>query len=232
MKTKLIVAIAIVVSAALQSANALAHDTDLQSWTVLSATGSISKEQNLRWYLEVQPRIGHNANELERLLVRSAVSYGAQPGLSLWLGHGWTPLFVDANFDTEFRDEHRIWEQLQYEDKQDLITTTWRLRQEQRMIEDLERVAHRTRFLIRASSTDPIVGDFGLTAYNEFFVNMNQPLDSQMSGFDRDRVFVGPYRQFGPARFELGLLGEFAKRPNTEPRRIVALVLGLSYKFD
>jgi hypothetical protein len=117
------------------------------------------------------------------------------------LGYAWTPTFMNASHDEDFRNENRIWQQI-------LIKQTWlgldwqhRLRQEQRIIDEAGGTSNRTRYLLRGSYPLATDGTVGLTGYNELFVAENGVAKGPVGGFDRDRFFFGPYLKSGPGRY-------------------------------
>ena len=206
-----------------------AQRSDLQSWTLVTATVKLDPAN--RWFLygEVQPRVGDDISRMERLLIRPALGYNLSEQLSAFVGYAWTPTFMNSSYEGDFRNENRIWQQLLY--KHDLGGLQWqhRLRQEQRIIEDLDAVSNRTRYLLRGSYGLTDDGAFGLTGYNEIFITENGSKKGPVGGFDRDRVFFGPYLRSGSGRFEVGYLGEYARQFGNDSRMINALLLSVNY---
>jgi hypothetical protein len=210
---------------------AFAQKTDFQSWSLLTANISLDSEKKWLLYLEEQVRVGHDFNNLERTLTRPAIGYNYDKNLTFYLGYAWTPTYINTSYDDDFRDEHRIWQQILY--KHTYIGLDWqhRLRQEQRFIDDASSAANRTRYLLRASYKFTDSDTYGLTAYNELFVNLNTVERGPRAGFDRDRFFVGPFFQVDNARYELGYLGEFGKRFGNDDRMINVLFVSANFNF-
>ncbi len=205
--------------------------TDFQDWTLLTAHVKLDDEKKYQLYFEVQPRVGDNWQHMERLLVRPAVVYNLNSSLALYLGYAWTPLFMDSQYRRDYRDENRIWQQVLY--KHSLVGVQWqhRLRQEQRFIEHADGVSNRFRCLLKGSYALTEDGSFGLTGYNELFVTLNSVAGGQWSGYDRDRFFAGPYWIVNNARFEVGYLGEHAKKFGNDERYINALMIFANFNF-
>jgi hypothetical protein len=211
-----------------------ALDNDFQSWTILTASGPLAENGKLRWYFEAQPRIGDDSTDIERLLVRPAIWYKFDNGWSIWAGYGWTPTFLDSQYNDKYRSESRIWTQLMNEHKLGAFDLVHRMRLEQRFIQGFPGVDNRFRYLLRASrelATIDSVGPVGATGYNELFVNLDDAIPGPEPGFDRDRVFLGPYVKYGPMRAELGYLGEYGRRRGDEGRLINAVALALNFTF-
>ena len=231
MKNKLLLGLASLAFALLNSTLALAQKTDFQSWSLLSATVNLDQQKQWFIYAEAQPRIGHDVSRMERLLLRPALGYNLSDKLSAFLGYAWTPTFSNASYDGDFRNENRIWQQLLY--KHDMWGLQWqhRLRQEQRIIEDAGGTSNRTRYLVRGSCGLAGDGSYGLTGYNEVFVTENGTKKGPVGGFDRDRFFFGPYLKSGPGRYEVGYLGEYARQFGNDSRMINALLASASFAF-
>jgi hypothetical protein len=201
---------------------------DTQAWSALIAKFPVADEGRFFGYFEAQPRVGDNVRELERLLVRPAIGYKITPDLSVLLGYGWTPTFMNNKYESDFRDETRIWEQLSYNQHSvfDLFEIEHRFRQEQRFIQHVGNAANRSRYMLKGSLPLNADKNFGLTGYDELFVSLNSVDNGPRAGFDRNRFFVGPYMVMQPLRLELGYLGEYGKRfMGNEERMIHAVAL-------
>ncbi len=186
---------------------ALALDHDLQSWSLFIAQGYAAPK--FRWYGEVQPRVGNDVSELDRLLVRGALGYQLTPAVSLWGGYAWTPLFAP-----EFKDEHRPFEQLLVENRFGPLFLINRTRFEQRFIEGADgpslRARHMLRGVVRLGEGSPL----GVALYDEVFFTLNQPSGAPRRGFDQNRAFVGPnYKLSDVVQVELGYMNNFVNRP-------------------
>jgi hypothetical protein len=205
--------------------------TDFQDWTLLTAHVKLDEAKKYQLYFEVQPRVGDNWQRMERLLIRPALVYNVNPNLGLYLGYAWTPLFMDSQYHRDYRDESRIWQQILY--KHSFVGMQWqhRLRQEQRFIERADGVSNRFRYLLKGSYALSEDGNFGIAGYDEIFVTYNSVDEGPWSGYDRDRFFVGPYWIVDNARYEVGYLGEHAKRFGSDERYISALMVFASFNF-
>ncbi len=195
------------------SPGARAAESDTQHWSLLV----INKQFSRRWlgYFEVQPRIGEHIGALDRLLIRPAFGYRITPKLSVWQGYGWTP-----QFRPDFRGEHRLFQQLLYEDTVGRVSLTSRTRLEERLIENVGGASLRFRSMLRGSL--PISADrkWLLIGYDEFFWNLNSPDGGPVSGFDQNRLFLGLGRQVNPqTRVETGYLLNLINAPDPAPNR-------------
>ena len=161
---------------------------DTQQWTIVTVTKDLSR----RWigYFEVQPRFGENIGNVSQLLVRPAMGYRVNERLTLWSGYAWTPLI-----EPDFKDEHRLWQQALYEERRGKTRLSYRMRLEERFIEDIDETSFRLRNMVRLMY--PISADqrWAAVAYDEVWINLNSTSDGPLSGFDQNWAFVGVNRQ-------------------------------------
>lgn len=211
--------------------SAHAIPTDFQDWTQVTAHVSLNKEKTRQLYFEVQPRVGDHWQRMERLLLLPAFVYNVHPDLRLYLGYTWAPLFMDSHYHRDYRNENRIWQQIVY--RQSFLDLQWqhRLRQEQRFIDRTDGVSNRLRYQLRASYPLARGGDYGLTGFNEIFVNLNSVDRGPSGGYDRDRFFMGPYWTVDNARYEVGYVGEHARIFGSGERYINALMVSANFSF-
>jgi len=208
-----------------------ATPTDFEGWVAASALASLDDAKTYQLYLELQPRIGDDWHRAALLLVRPAVVYNPTNSLSLYAGYAWHPTFYNSNYYYDYRDEQRLWQQVIY--RHDLWGLAWlhRLRQEQRKIEHADGVSNRTRYLIRESYPFTDARDVGITAFEELMVNLNGVNGGPWGGYDRSRFFLGSYWNIGTTRYELGYLGEHAKRFGDDERWVNAIAVSAQYNF-
>ncbi len=212
-------------------ATAVAQQTDLQAWSLVTATVPLSDASRWFVYLEGQARVADDVSRMERLLLRPAAGRNLSASVAVLLGYAWTPTFTNTSYDTDFRSEHRLWQQLVAKHDGGGLTWQHRIRQEQRMIAETSGMSHRTRYLVRASHAPRPGGRIGITGYQELFVTWNTVERGPRAGFDRSRVFVGPFLTSGPVRYEAGYLGEYGRRFGERDRIISALLLSANLTF-
>jgi hypothetical protein len=211
-------------------AGASAQQTDFQSWNTINTNYHL----NEKWLitLETQARFVDDFEKLGSTLVRPALGYNLNEKLTVYLGYAWTPNYTNSEYEDDFRNEHRVWQQVTY--KQNFLGLDWqhRLRQEQRFIEHTDSTtANRTRYALKGSYKFSESDNYGLTGSNEIFVNLNSVDQGPKAGFDRYRYFFGPFFEVGNARYELGYQGEFGKRFGDDDRVINALSLSATFNF-
>jgi hypothetical protein len=212
-------------------ASAVAQQDDVQSWSLVTA--NISLAENSRWflYLEAQARLGDDVSRMERLLLRPAVGHRLSNGVDVFLGYAWTPTFMNTSYESDFRGEHRVWQQAVIRHGGAGLFWQHRIRQEQRMIDETPGTSHRTRHLVRASTMPRQVGRIGVTGYHELFITWNSVDGGPRSGFDRSRLFVGPYLTRDHVRYEAGYVGEYGRRFGDSDRILHALLVSANLAF-
>ena len=182
-------------------------------------------------YVEAQPRIGDNWQRAAAFQGRVAAVYNVSTKLGLYGGYAWTPSFYNSQYHKDYREENRIWEQVMY--RHELVGIQWqhRLREEQRFIERTNGVANRLRYMVKGSYALNDAKDSGLTAFDEFMVNLNSIKNGPWEGYDRNRIFFGPYWMVGGTRYEIGYLGEILKRFGSDERWANVILATASYNF-
>lgn len=193
---------------------ARADETDTQQWTLVTMDADLSK----RWrgYFEIQPRIGGDISKLDRLILRPAIGYRITPKLSLWQGYGWMPLF-----EPEFKEEHRPYQQVLYEDRLGRTSLISRTRLEERFIEGAASAAVRLRSMIRFFH--PISADqrWAAVVSDELFWNLSSTSGGPVAGYDQNRLFLGVSRQVNPKlRVETGYLMNHVNVARTSNNRV------------
>ncbi len=208
---------------------ARAHPHDFEGWLNTNTHIALDHQRQYQLYLEAQPRVADNWQRAATFQGRVALAYTIDRAVSLYLGYAWTPALYDSNYHRDYRDEQRLWQQLTF--RHDLFGLHWqhRLRQEQRMVMRTDGVASRTRYLTRGSYALDQEESFGLTAFNEIMINLNALDNGPWKGYDRNRIFFGPYWVIGPGRYEVGYLGEHLKRFGSDERWAHVLQLSASY---
>jgi hypothetical protein len=210
---------------------ATAHPHDFEGWLNTNAHIAIDEDKRYQFYVEGQPRQGNDFKRSATSQGWVALHYTNSKAVGLYVGYAWTPSFYDSHYHRDYRDEQRIWQQIIY--RHELFGMKWqhRLRQEQRMITRTDEVSNRTRYMLKGSYALSEDGNFGLTGYDEFMVNLNGVQNGPWAGYDRNRIFFGPYWQKGPGRYEVGYLGEHLKRFGSDERWAHVIAINAAYNF-
>lgn len=208
-----------------------ATPSDIEQWTSINAHIALERSETLRLYLELQPRQGDDLRRLGTFQHLAALVISPSESLSLYTGYAWTPYFLNAEYHRDYRDEQRLWQGVTYREK--LAATQWllRLRQEQRIIMRTEGTSNRSRLMLKGSYPLQADEDFGLTWSDEVMYTLNATTGGPVQGYDRNRLFFGPYWRADRTRYEIGYLGEHQKRFGNDERWAHVLVVSMSYNF-
>ncbi len=190
---------------------------DFRLWTNVTAITDLGhlSSRLTRWRLwtEVQNRFRDLAKDedLDQLLVRSALGYEVAKELSVWLGYGYIPVFTEAD---KVVNEHRLWQQLLWSSELDRWSLTSRTRLEQRFIEGAEEPAWRYRQFVRLARPLTRQLPLSLVLWDEVFVHLSSASPTIQTGFDQNRIFAGlGWQVTQPARIEIGYLNQFIDTP-------------------
>jgi hypothetical protein len=210
---------------------ASATPTDTQAWLLVASNIPLESTKQYQLYLEAQPRQGDDLQRASTVQLRTAVTYSFSKHWSSALGYAWTPFLLDTDYHRAYRDEHRTWQGITFSHAG--LGAQWlhRLRQEQRFIENASDVVHRSRYQLRMNLPLSSRGDFGLSIFDEFMVHLTSVEQGPTSGYDRNRIFVGPFWQTNDVRYECGYLGEHAKRFGNDERWVNALLVSVVRSF-
>jgi hypothetical protein len=182
-------------------------------------------------YLEGQPRVGDNWQRAATAQARAALVYNHNSRLGLYAGYAWTPSFYNSSYHRDYRDEQRFWQQAVY--RHDLlgIAVAQRVRQEQRVQMRTAGMGHRFRYMCRAAYGLTHTNDIGVAAFDEIMINLNDVEGGAWRGYDRNRLFLGPYWRVKHVSYEVGYLAEHAKRFGSDERWVHAIVAAVQYSY-
>lgn len=174
--------------------------SDFRLWTPVYLT--VSLPSKFFTYMEVNPRFGDDASNIDQLLLRPAIGYKLTENLSIWQGYAWVGNFNQTHTPPQspFFDENRIWQQVNYTHKFSNFTFLSRTRLEERWIEHADGTAVRFRQMFRVAVPIPPAPEWAFVAYDEIFVNLNTvgavTGKGPGAGIDQNRLFVGINRTF------------------------------------
>ncbi|WP_201739450.1 DUF2490 domain-containing protein [Dokdonia sinensis] len=170
------------------------------SWAMIFTNNRISDKLSI--HAEAQYRNYEFGNNFNQLLLRTALNYDISENAMISFGYGnitTDPTFIDEDIDGIGNfNEHRIYQQLVLRNSVGKLKFSHRYRLEQRFIEDLD-TQHRARYFLRV--TYPLNEKWFLTAYDEVFINLQEPL------FGQNRLYgaVG-YNVNANINFQVGYL--------------------------
>lgn len=207
---------AAVVMAFAPRAEAQTVDHEYQTWLGLFAQGPI--HGRLFFQGDLHYRVYANFTPYAAL-VRPGVAWQLMPGMFVTLGYAWTPSWSQPDQGVEdLIDEHRLWEQWQYEFP--LATGALRLQLRTRLEERWRPsvggdTGVRFRQMVRVTVPLGASGRWVLAAWDELFFGLNDTDWRQRQGFDQNRAFGGVGYWFVPGalRVEAGYFNQYVQRP-------------------
>lgn len=181
---------------------------DAQIWTGLVSTARLGQSDSgpSLWLDAHLRRSGTGTVHI----LRPAIGWGHKGWLSAWAGYAWIPVLPDEG-DTAH--EHRLWQQLIVQRGAGQLSLQLRSRFEERFSPGSEDVGFRLREFGRAGWALKEDGDYGLVAWDEIFLGLNQTDWGAPAGFDQNRLFAGVFvKADANLRLELGYLSVYLNR--------------------
>ena len=160
-----------------------AVENDLGLWTPVFITLPINKRFSSQ--LEINPRLQDNVTQFHQLFIRPALTYHLSDKLSLTQGYSWNPLFHP------FKNNQRIWQQVQLSNDFSKLKLGNRFRLEERFIENVSGVPIRGRYRIGTWIPLDKEKKWTFVTWDEIFVNFNSRSHGPQGGFDRNWLFAG-----------------------------------------
>ncbi len=208
----------------LSSTPSLATSEDTGFWT--TTTGTLSPSDLWRVGMTVQTRSLNDFGDLERTVLRPAISY--KIAKKTWVTAGYDAHFIELPTD---RLEQRAWQQWLTIVPLQFVSLSARVRLEERFIEDIDGTAVRLRLNGRADF--PIEGSkWKLTLSNEYFIGLNDLNPGPNDGFDQNRAYVGVSRPLSETlSLRLGYQNQYINRSGgSEDLMVHQLMIGVSVK--
>ena len=154
-------------------------EDELGAWYMVFNTSRVSEKLSI--HAEAQFRFFETASNFNQLLLRTGLNYHISDKAIATFGYGY--INTDGTFEDfpgeENSNEHRIFEQFILKNKVGKFAFEHRYRIEQRFIDfgDTNDTQHRGRY--RLQVTFPIDDHWFLNAYDEVFINFQEPIFGQ-----------------------------------------------------
>ncbi len=154
-------------------------EDDLGAWYMYFGTNQLTDQLSI--HSEAQFRFYETASSFNQLLLRTGLNYHINANAIATLGYGY--ISTDGTFedipDEENTKEHRIFEQFILKNTVGKFKFEHRYRLEQRFISTQidDFTEHRARY--RLQLTYPINDTWFLNAYDEVFINLQEPVFGQ-----------------------------------------------------
>lgn len=213
-----------------------AAESNFATWTAAYFQGKTSAHWG--WQGEMQTRLNDGSSAFavndpfltrgNRLLLRLAARWlpHGDGTLQFHLGYGWTPNL------SPYRNENRLWQQALFQGDGDDWWWIQRYRFEERWIANTDGVSLRFRHFSRLHRYFTTDKNIGLSLWNEHFWVLNTVGGGPQSGFDQNRVFLGPHFVMSPTtRFEVGYLNLITAQA-TSRDVLISHLLALNFFVD
>jgi hypothetical protein len=212
MKPGIVLSIALLLSSLL-NVNFVRADTDEGSALWLMSFSRFKFENNLRAFLEVQPRISvddpapGNDGDIRTVIYRGALGYQIDQNFSAYFGYAVIPLYEPTKV------EHRIFQELFSSHDHESWKIINRFRLEERFLEGVDDMQWRARHQLRAQRALSFCEGVSLAMSDEVFINLNDINTAATQGFDQNRLFFGVnYKLSDRLSMDLGYLNQYVER--------------------
>jgi hypothetical protein len=182
--------------------------SDFQIWVPININTKLTEQ--LRGFLELQPRIGNNASNLTSAIVRPALGWAINKQASIWVGYGMQADSVTPDSDT-YRIENRAWQGFTWRDTANEKQFIWEVRNrlEERFLAGNSDPSIRWRTRFRVEQLISGWPHWSVIASEEIFVNLNDNSNNAQlqAGTQQNRLYAGLGYRFTPeAQVETGYL--------------------------
>jgi len=193
----------------------------------LGSFNTIKLNDKFSLHAEGQLRITDNADQVQTIILRPGLNYHINKSLAVTAGYAFIPNRRTIGKTADLLSEHRIWQQLLYNQKISTVSVAHRLRLEQRFIPKARLVgneldtngydeAYRLRYFIR--NIVPLVKQekfnkgWFVALQNEVFLNIGDKSAVNGRVFDQNRIYgaIG-YRVSNKFDVEAGYLNQYSK---------------------
>jgi hypothetical protein len=213
-----------------------ATENNFANWTGAVFQGKLSKKWG--WQAELQTRLNDGTSAFgindplltrgNKMLIRLSGRWlpRGDGTLQFSLGYAWAP-----NFSPQ-RNENRLWQQSLLQSDADEWWWMLRFRTEERWIEQTSGVSLRLRHFSRIHRYLTNEHKWGISLWNEIFFNLNSVTGGPLSGFDQNRIFLGPHIVLNPnTRTEFGYLN-LVSAQGTARDVLISHILALYFYLD
>ncbi len=201
-----------------------AQETDAEMWTYFSVSGRW--KNGLRFYAEIQPRLGDDYHRNLQTYLRTAFGWQLTPEFSVWAGYAWTPTLFPR-----FRNEDRWYGQFLWELHPAGFDLKNRIRIEARSVAEAGNISYRLRDQVRMEKVLDHSKRWRGIVQSEILWSLNSTPRGNLAGLDSIRVFGGfNYRLTRRIRTEMGYQAAFVNLPRASlDRRLDTLILSFNY---
>lgn len=208
--------------------------SDFQIWIPININARLTEQ--LRGFLEFQPRVGDNASNLTTAIVRPALGWALNEKATLWVGYLMQADSVTPDSDT-YRIENRAWQGFSWRDTVINKQFIWEVRNrlEERFLPGNSDPSIRWRTRLRVEQLIPAWSPWSVIASEEIFVTLNDNSNNAQlqAGAQQNRLYVGVGYRFAPeVQVETGYLYQHVwKNPPTADQNNNVWMTNLNLNF-
>ncbi|MSP27961.1 MAG: DUF2490 domain-containing protein [Methylococcales bacterium] len=182
--------------------------SDFQSWIPVNINVKLTEQ--LRGFLELQPRVGNDHSHLTSMIIRPALGWAVSPQATLWVGY---LMQADSTSPSSnhYLIENRAFQGFTWRDTANEKQFIWdvRNRLEERFLPSNSDPSIRWRTRVRVEQLIPNHTDWSVIASEEIFVNLNDNANNVQlqAGAQQNRAYLGFGYRFAPEfQVETGFL--------------------------
>ncbi len=189
-------------------------NSDFQTWIPVNI--NVNFTEQLRGFLEFQPRLGDDTAHLASLMVRPAIGWAITPQITLWAGYLMSADAVNLASD-RYGIENRAWQGLTWKDMTADKQFIWeaRNRLEERFLSANSAPNIRWRTRLRFEYLIPNLTSWSVIVSEELFLNLNDNRNNPQlqAGLQQNRAYIGVgYRFSRVFQIESGYLEQHVWR--------------------
>ena len=193
---------------ALMASTSVKATSDFQIWVPININAKLTEQ--LRGFLELQPRIGNNASNLTTAIVRPALGWALNDRATLWVGYLMQADSTTPDSDT-YLIENRAWQGFSWRDTANEKHFIWEVRNrlEERFLPRNSDPSIRWRTRFRIEQLIPGWSPWSVIASEEIFLNLNDNSNNAnlQAGAQQNRLYLGVGYRFAPeVQVETGYL--------------------------
>jgi hypothetical protein len=185
-------------------------NSDFQAW--LPVNVNVKMGEQLRGFLEVQPRIGNDMSHLTSMMVRPAIGWAITPQASVWAGYLMSADSASLT-SNHYLIENRAWQGFSWKDTANDKQFIWEIRNrlEERFLPHNNDPSIRWRTRFRGEHLIPDT-PLSVIASEEIFLNLNDNAHNRnlQAGAQQNRAYLGLGYRFAPEfQIESGYLYQY-----------------------
>jgi len=204
--------------------NRVGAQSQFSGWLATFATIKSGKKTSV--HADIQWRSSAQVEHMQTLLIRAGLNYHLNKQWTATAGYAFTYNRRNVNNVNGYAPEHRIWEQMQYGHRLNIVSISHRLRLEQRFIgqssvqnnelkTDNYAYVNRIRYFIKTTvpfrRQKPLTRGMFALLQEEVFLNFGNTENVNGKTFDQNRIFLAlGYRLNRSLDLEAGYMNQYS----------------------